>query len=88
VFCLILNAGSIGGIETHLTKQVSVSDELADAFIVNRSLFSIGALASFAFDIGAFRCVSLASAGDSGGSLSTSAIKSLSSPAQTSSVFL
>lgn len=52
VFCLILNAGSIGGIDAHLTKQVSVSDGLADVFIVNRSLSSIGALASFALDIG------------------------------------
>ena len=53
MFCLILNAGSIGGIDAHLTKQVSISDGLADVFIVNRNLSSLRSLASYALDIGA-----------------------------------
>ena len=53
IFCLILNAGSIGGIDAHLTKQVSISDGLVDVFIVNRNLSSLRSLASYALDIGA-----------------------------------
>ena len=52
MFCLILNAGSIGGINAHLTESVSISDGLVDVFIVNRDLSSLRALASYTLDIG------------------------------------
>lgn len=50
--CLILNAGSLGGVDLHATKRVDVSDGLLDVFIVNKDLSSIRSLASYLFDVG------------------------------------
>jgi diacylglycerol kinase family enzyme len=50
--CLILNAGSLGGIDLRLTKRIDVSDGLLDVFIVNRDLKSITALATYTLEVG------------------------------------
>ena len=50
--CLILNAGSLGGVGLHATKRVDVSDGLLDVFIVNKDLSSIRSLASYLLDVG------------------------------------
>ena len=50
--CLILNAGSLGGVDLRLTKEIDISDGLLDVFIVNSDVKSITALASFSLEIG------------------------------------
>ena len=53
--CLILNAGSLGGIDLRLTKEIDVSDGLLDVFIVNSDLKSITSLASYTLEVGSSR---------------------------------
>jgi len=53
--CLVLNSGSLGGIDFKATKRVSVSDGLIDVFIVKKDFPSITALASYLLDIGESR---------------------------------
>ena len=50
--CLVLNSGSVGGINLQATDRVSVSDGLLDVFIVKKDLSSVTALASYLLDIG------------------------------------
>ena len=50
--CLVLNSGSVGGINLKATDRVSVSDGLLDVFIVKKDLPSVTALASYLLDIG------------------------------------
>ena len=50
--CLILNAGSLGGVDLHATDKVSVSDGLLDVFIVNMNLSAVQSLASYLLDAG------------------------------------
>jgi YegS/Rv2252/BmrU family lipid kinase len=50
--CLILNAGSLGGVDLHATKRVDVSDGLLDVFIVNKNPSSIQTLTSYLLDVG------------------------------------
>ena len=50
--CLILNAGSLGGVNLHATNKVSVSDGLLDVFIVNTDRSSLMSLASYLLDVG------------------------------------
>jgi YegS/Rv2252/BmrU family lipid kinase len=50
--CLILNAGSLGGINLQATNRISVSDGLIDVFMVNKDISTLGALASYFIDAG------------------------------------
>jgi diacylglycerol kinase (ATP) len=50
--CLILNAGSIGGVDLHATDKVKVSDGLLDVFMVSTKLSSVQSLASYLLDVG------------------------------------
>ncbi len=50
--CLILNAGSLGGVDLHATDRVSVSDGLLDVFIVNMNLSAVQSLTSYLLDVG------------------------------------
>lgn len=50
--CLILNAGSLGGINLHATHRISVSDGMIDVFMVNKNISTLGALASYFLDAG------------------------------------
>lgn len=50
--CLILNAGSLGGINLQATNRISVSDGLIDVFMVNKDISALGALASYFIDAG------------------------------------
>ena len=50
--CLVLNSGSLGGIDLKATNRVSVSDGFVDVFIVKKDRTSITALASYLLEIG------------------------------------
>lgn len=50
--CLILNAGSLGGVDLHATDKVKVSDGLLDVFMVSTKLSSVQSLASYLLDVG------------------------------------
>lgn len=50
--CLILNAGSLGGVDLHATDRVSVNDGLLDVFIVNMNLSAVQSFASYLLDVG------------------------------------
>jgi diacylglycerol kinase family enzyme len=50
--CLILNAGSLGGVDLHATDKVSVSDGFLDVFIVTTDLSAVQSLASYLLDVG------------------------------------
>ena len=50
--CLILNAGSLGGVDLHATDRISASDGLLDVFIINTNLSGVQSLASYLLDVG------------------------------------
>lgn len=52
ITCLILNAGSTGGINLHANQRISVSDGLIDVFMVNKDLSAVGAVASYMLNVG------------------------------------
>lgn len=50
--CLVLNSGSLGGIDLKATDRVSVTDGYVDVFFVKKDRTSIAALAGYLLDIG------------------------------------
>jgi len=52
ITCLILNAGSTGGINLHANQRISVSDGIIDVFMVNKDLSAVEAIASYMLNVG------------------------------------
>ena len=50
--CLVLNAGSMGGVDIVHTTNISIDDGLLDVFIVSKSRAALGSIASYELNVG------------------------------------